>query len=44
MWAAHFPLDTATISVLGEEKGVPALERWNAPSSSLAAPLRADWL
>ena len=26
----HFPLDTATISVLGEEKGVPALERWNA--------------
>ena len=31
MWGAHFPLDTATISVLGEEKGVPALERWNAP-------------
>lgn len=31
MWAAHFPLDTATISVLGVEKGVPALERWNAP-------------
>ena len=30
MWGAHFPLDTATISVLGEEKGVPALERWNA--------------
>ena len=31
MWGAHFPLDTATISILGEEKGVPALERWNAP-------------
>jgi broad specificity phosphatase PhoE len=30
MWGAHFPLDTGTISVLGEEKGVPALERWNA--------------
>ena len=31
MWGAHFPLDTATISILGEEKGVPALEQWNAP-------------
>ena len=31
MWGAHFPLDTATISVLGVEKGVPALERWNSP-------------
>jgi len=27
---AHFPLDTSTISVLGHEKGQPALERWNA--------------
>ena len=26
----HFPLDTSTISVLGEEKGQPALERWNS--------------
>jgi broad specificity phosphatase PhoE len=26
----HFPLDTSTISVLGEEKGLPSLERWNA--------------
>jgi broad specificity phosphatase PhoE len=26
----HFPLDTSTVSVLGEEKGEPALERWNA--------------
>ena len=26
----HFPLDTSTVSVLGEEKGKPALERWNA--------------
>ena len=26
----HFPLDTSTVSVLGEEKGLPALERWNA--------------
>lgn len=30
MWGAHFPLDTATLSILGEEKGVPALQRWNA--------------
>lgn len=28
-----FPLSTGTISVLGEEKGFPALERWNAPVS-----------
>jgi broad specificity phosphatase PhoE len=34
MWGAHFPLDTATVSVLGEEKGVPALERWNARVTS----------
>ncbi len=26
----HFPLDTSTVSVLGWEKGLPALERWNA--------------
>lgn len=26
----HFPLDTSTVSVLGAEKGQPALERWNA--------------
>jgi len=26
----HFPLDTSTVSVLGQEKGEPALERWNA--------------
>ncbi len=26
----HFPLDTGTVSVLGEEKGQPSLERWNA--------------
>lgn len=26
----HFPLDTGTVSVLGEDKGLPALERWNA--------------
>lgn len=26
----HFPLDTSTISVLGHEKGEPALDRWNA--------------
>ena len=26
----HFPLDTSTISVLGEEKGQPAIERWNS--------------
>ena len=26
----HFPLDTGTVSVLGEDRGAPALERWNA--------------
>ena len=26
----HFPLDTSTVSVLGEEKGQPALQCWNA--------------
>jgi broad specificity phosphatase PhoE len=26
----RFPLDTGTVSVLGEEKGGPALLRWNA--------------
>jgi probable phosphoglycerate mutase len=26
----RFPLDTGTISILGEAKGIPALERWNA--------------
>ncbi|HEY5787145.1 MAG TPA: histidine phosphatase family protein [Microlunatus sp.] len=30
LWGENFPLDTATVSVLGVEKGVPALERWNA--------------
>ncbi len=27
----QFPLHTATVSVLGWEKGEPALQRWNAP-------------
>ncbi len=26
----HFPLDTGTVSVLGEAKAIPALEKWNA--------------
>lgn len=26
----HFPLDTSTVSVLGEEKAQPAIQRWNA--------------
>jgi probable phosphoglycerate mutase len=26
----HFPLDTSTVSVLGEDRGEPALDRWNA--------------
>ena len=26
----HFPLDTGTVSVLGEDREEPALERWNA--------------
>lgn len=28
---AHFPLETATVSVLGEEQGTPAIVRWNVP-------------
>jgi broad specificity phosphatase PhoE len=27
----RFPLDTSTVSILGEAKGGPALEKWNAP-------------
>ena len=27
----RFPLDTSTVSVLGEAKGAGALLRWNAP-------------
>lgn len=27
----HFGLDTSTVSILGEEKGQPAVEQWNAP-------------
>lgn len=30
VWGSHFPLDTGTISILGVEKGVPSLDRWNA--------------
>jgi broad specificity phosphatase PhoE len=26
----RFPLDTGTVSILGEEKGIPALQRWNS--------------
>lgn len=26
----HFPLETSTVSVLGQEKGEPAMQRWNA--------------
>ncbi len=26
----HFPMDTSTVSILGWEKGQPALERWNS--------------
>ena len=29
-FAAHFPLHTATLSVLGYEKESPAIVRWNA--------------
>jgi broad specificity phosphatase PhoE len=28
---SHFLLDTATLSVLGYYRGVPAIKRWNAP-------------
>lgn len=27
---AHFPLDTSTVSILGADRGTPALERWNS--------------
>ena len=27
----RFPLDTSTVSILGEAKGGPSLEKWNAP-------------
>ena len=27
---SQFPLDTSTVSVLGTEKGLPALQKWNA--------------
>jgi probable phosphoglycerate mutase len=26
----HFPLDTSTVSILGETKGEPSLDQWNA--------------
>jgi len=29
---AHFPLSTGTVSVLGEEHGLPAIRRWNVPA------------
>ena len=28
--AAHLPLDTATVCVLGYDRGTPTLDRWNA--------------
>jgi probable phosphoglycerate mutase len=28
---AHFPLDTSTVCVLGDAKGEPTIDRWNAP-------------
>lgn len=30
----HFPLQTATVSVLSESKGLPTIEQWNAPPPS----------
>jgi broad specificity phosphatase PhoE len=32
---SHFLLDTATMSVLGYYKGIPAVKRWNAPLMTL---------
>jgi broad specificity phosphatase PhoE len=31
---AHFILDTATLSILGYYRGIPAVNRWNAPLQS----------
>lgn len=31
MNGCHFVLDTATISILGDYRGIPTMDRWNAP-------------
>jgi probable phosphoglycerate mutase len=30
---AHLLLDPATVSVLGENRGIPAIRRWNIPAA-----------
>ena len=35
-YGQYFELGTATISILGEDRGVPSIEQWNAPVSSRA--------
>jgi probable phosphoglycerate mutase len=35
----HFLLDTGTVSVLGNYRGIPALKTWNAPIAGHAPPI-----
>lgn len=36
--AQHFRLETTTVSVLGWDRGVPIVERWNATATTPTAP------
>jgi probable phosphoglycerate mutase len=38
---ARFLFDTGAVSILGEYRGLPAVERWNLDFSALAAPAAA---
>jgi len=38
----HFLLDTATLSVLGDYRGVPAVRIWNGPLEADAPPIPSD--
>jgi len=35
----HFLLDTGTLSVLGDYRGIPAVKTWNAPLAGYVTPL-----
>jgi probable phosphoglycerate mutase len=37
--AQHFLLDTGTLSVLADYRGIPALETWNAPLTGYLSPV-----
>ncbi len=38
----HFLLDTATLSVLGDYRGVPAVRIWNGPLTMDKPPVPSD--